>query len=143
LSKKALVDSDKILGLVDQLRVAVPQDIAEAEEVLRKREDLLNQSLGEARRIRASAETEYRGRLDENELIQEAKKQAAELIEEAQQKAQHILNLTDRDAEGRRVSADQYAQDVLYRLEQEVAGLLTTVRHGISSLEGPKSAATL
>ena len=143
MSKKALVDSDKILGLVDQLRVAVPQDIAEAEEVLRKREDLLNQSLGEARRIRASAETEYRGRLDENELIQEAKKQAAELIEEAQQKAQHILNLTDRDAEGRRVSADQYAQDVLYRLEQEVAGLLTTVRHGISSLEGPKSAATL
>ena len=143
MSKKALVDSDKILGLVDQLRVAVPQDIAEAEEVLRKREDLLNQSLGEARRIRASAETEYRGRLDENELIQEAKKQAAELIEEAEQKAQHILSLTDRDAEGRRVSADQYAQDVLYRLEQEVAGLLTTVRHGISSLEGPKSAAAL
>ena len=63
--------------------------------MLRKREELLNQSLGEARRIRASAENEYRSRVEESELVKEAQKQAAIIVEEAQQKAQRILDLTD------------------------------------------------
>ena len=109
--------------------------------MLRKREELLNQSLGEARRIRASAENEYRSRVEESELVKEAQKQAAIIVEEAQQKAQRILDLTDDDASSRRALADQYAQEVLYKLEQEVAGLLTTVRHGIEALEARQSAA--
>jgi len=141
MSRKALVDPDVILELVDQLRVAIPQDITEAEEVLRKREALLNHSLEEARRIRASAETEYRSRVDESELVKEAEKQAAQIVEEAQQKAQHILDMADDDAANRRSSADQYAQEVLYQLEQEVAGLLTTVRRGIEVLDARQSAA--
>jgi len=141
MSRKALVDPDVILELVDQLRVAIPQDITEAEEVLRKREALLNHSLEEARRIRASAETEYRSRVDESELVKEAEKQAAQIVEEAQQKAQHILDMADDDAANRRSSADQYAQEVLYQLEQEVTGLLATVRRGIEVLETRHSAA--
>ena len=134
------VDAEKLLELVDQLRVAVPQDVSEAEEVLRKREELLNQSLGEARRIRASAEDEFRSRIDDNELIQEAKKQSEKLVEEAQGKAQRILDTADSDANTRRSSADQYSQEVLYKLEQEVAGLLGTVRNGIEVLESRQSA---
>ena len=134
------VDAEKLLELVDQLRVAVPQDVSEAEEVLRKREDLLNQSLGEARRIRASAENEFRSRIDDNELLQEAKKQGEKLVEEAQGKAQRILDTADSDATTRRSSADQYSQEVLYKLEQEVAGLLGTVRNGIEVLESRQSA---
>ena len=72
MSKRRLVDPDHLMELVDQIRVAIPQDVTEAEEILRKREDLLNQSLGEARRIRASAETEYRSRVDESELVKES-----------------------------------------------------------------------
>ena len=134
------VDAEKLLELVDQLRVAVPQDVSEAEEVLRKREELLNQSLGEARRIRASAEDEFRSRIDDNELIQEAKKQSEKLVEEAQGKVQRILDTADSDANTRRSSADQYSQEVLYKLEQEVAGLLGTVRNGIEVLESRQSA---
>ena len=134
------VDAEKLLELVDQLRVAVPQDVSEAEEVLRKREDLLNQSLGEARRIRASAENEFRSRIDDNELIHEAQKQSEKLVEEAQEKAQRILDTADSDANTRRSSADQYSQEVLYKLEQEVAGLLGTVRNGIEVLESRQSA---
>lgn len=140
MGRKMFVDAEKLLELVDQLRVAVPQDVSEAEEVLRKREDLLNQSLGEARRIRASAENEFRSRIDDNELIHEAQKQSEKLVEEAQEKAQRILDTADSDANTRRSSADQYSQEVLYKLEQEVAGLLGTVRNGIEVLESRQSA---
>ena len=107
--------------------------------MLKKREELLNQSLAEARRMRASAENEYRSRVDESELVKEATKQAEKIVEEAQQKAQHVLDLADNDARSRRDMADQYAQEVLYKLEQEIAGVLTTVRHGIDALEPRQS----
>ena len=141
MSRKLLIDPDQLMELVDQLRVTVPKDVAEADEVLRKREELLNQSLSEARRIRASAETEFRDRVDENELVQGAEKQAEQLIEEAQQKAQHILDMADNDAASRRLSADEYAQEALYKLEQDVAGILSTVRNGIELLDSRQNTA--
>lgn len=135
LGKRALIDPDKLLELVDQLRIAVPRDTAEAQEILKKREDLLNQSLGEARRIRTSAETEYRSRLDDHEVVKEAKKQAERVLDEAQHKAQRVLDMVDVDVSNRRAEADRYAQEILYKLEQEVNKTLGTVRNGIEALE--------
>ena len=117
------------------MRVAVPKDIMEAEEVLQRRDDILSQSLVEARRIRATAESEYRSRIDESELVKKAEEEGARVVEEAQQKAQRILDIADSDAKTRRASSDQYAQDVLYQLEQQVAGILSTVRRGIDALD--------
>ena len=135
MSRKLFVDSETLMEIVDQLRVAVPQNVAEAEEVIRKREDLLNQSLGEARRIRASAENEFRSRMDDTELVKEAQKEARKIREEAEMKAQRMLEMAESEAASRRNSADHYAQDQLYRLEEKVASLLSTVRNGIGVLE--------
>ncbi len=135
MSRKLLIDSETLMELVDQLRVSVPQGIAEADEVIRKREDLLNQSLGEARRIRASAENEFRSRMDDTELLKEAQKEAHKIRQEAEMKAQRMLEMAESEAASRRDSADQYAQDQLHRLEEKVASLLSTVRNGIGVLE--------
>ena len=136
------MDPDKLNELVDQMRVTVPREIKEAEELLERREDLLGQSLVEARRIRASAESEFRSRVNETELVKEAREQSAKIMEEAQQKVQRILDMADADAKSRRASADQYAQDVLYQLEQKIANILSTVRRGIDALDVEQKAAT-
>ena len=135
MSKKLAIDSETLLELVDQLRVSIPQDISAADEVLRKREELLNQSLGEAKRIRTSAETELRSRIGEAELVKEAEKEAQAIAEEAEEKAQQILDVAETQAATKRTSADRYAQEQLYKLEEEVNRLLGTVRNGIEVLE--------
>lgn len=135
MSRRTLVDPDQVLRLVDQLRVAVPEDLAKASEVLRKREDLLNQGLEEARRIRASAETEFRSRLDETALVKESQKHADQIINEANEKAQRIIESAQAEADKRRSAADAYSQEVLYQLEQDVASVLTTIRRGIETLD--------
>ena len=135
MSKKLAIDSEALVELVDQLRVSIPQDISEADEVLRKREELLNQSLGEAKRIRASAESELRSRIGETELVKEAEKEAQSIEEEAEGKAQQILDAAETQAATKRTSADRYAQEQLYKLEEEVNRLLSTVRNGIEVLE--------
>ena len=123
------------------MRVTLPKEIKEAEELLVNREDLLGQSLVEARRIRASAESEFRSRMDKTELVKEAQEQAAKIMEEGQQKAQRILDMADADSKTRRASADQYAQNVLYQLEQQIASILSTVRRGIDTLDVAQKAA--
>ena len=141
-ARRRLVNLEKLEELVDQMRVAVPKDIIEAEEVLQRREDILSQALVEARRIRATAESDYRSRIDESELVKQAEEQAAKTVEEAQQKAQRVLDMADADAKTRRASSDQYAQDVLYQLEQQIANILSTVRRGIDTLDVEQKAAT-
>ena len=44
LTKKNLVDAPEALLLIDQLRMAVPEDVSRATEVLARKDDILNQS---------------------------------------------------------------------------------------------------
>jgi cell division septum initiation protein DivIVA len=140
MSKKALVDPGQLMKLVDQLRTAIPQDFSRAQEVLRKREDLLSQGLDEARRIRASAETELRSRVDDTNVLKEAQKRSDQTVADAQQKANRILEVAETEGKRRTEAADQYSQEVLYQLEQDVASVLTTIRHGIEVLDARQGA---
>lgn len=135
VSKRRLVDLAKLAELVDQMRLVIPKDIKEAEEVLLKREDLLNQALVEARRIRTSAESEFRSRVEDSELVKEAQEQVARILEDAEEKSKNLLGTARAQGKVQRASSDQYSQDVLYKLEQHVSDILSTVRHGIDALD--------
>lgn len=128
------MDSKKIMELVDQMRLAVPQDVKSAQEILLKKDSIINQAHAEARRIKASAEEEFRARLDQNELVKAARRRSDEMVEEAQRKAHRIMEQAESDARTRRTEADAYALQTLRRLEKELTTLLTTVRRGLEVL---------
>ena len=46
-----------------------------------------------------------------------------------------IIEAAHVQGKGQRASSDQYSQDVLYKLEQHVSDILSTVRHGIDALD--------
>ena len=98
LTKKNLVDAPEALLLIDQLRMAVPEDVSRATEVLARKDDILNQSLDEARKIRSSAESEFRNKIEDSELTKEAEKEGERIIQEAQQKVQRIVETADKKA---------------------------------------------
>ena len=117
----------KILG--DAFLEAIRQAL------LQMRENVINQALLEAKRIRSTAEEEVRDRVTESEITKAARKQSEETIEEAQRKAQRILDETDTQANARRAGADQYAQATLLKLEQELAKVIDTVHNGIEVMD--------
>ena len=135
---RILIERDKLTGLVDQIRSAVPEDIQEAQDLLLMRENLINQALLEARHIRNAAEDEAKSRVSESEITKEAEKRSEEIIEEAQRRAQRVLDETDIQATTRRAGADKYTQDTLLKLEEELSQILTTIRHGIEATEVEK-----
>ena len=135
IARRRLIDSERLLQLVDQMRIALPRDIQETQETLEKRDSLLNEAMAEAKRIKTAAEAEARALLEEQILVKEAHHRAEEIAEESRRRAQLVFDQTDTEANVRRTEADGYAQDVMYKLEQEVATILATIRRGIEALE--------
>jgi len=148
-TRKVLMDLDRVMELVDQMRLGIPKDILEAETILEKREAVINQALLDARRIKASAEEESRTKVDDNEIVRQAEAQAEEslaeakrrstaLVQDAQRKAHETVQEANSFGETRITEANRYTLEALYNLEEHLSSVLNTVRRGLDSLEEQK-----
>ena len=72
VSGSILIDKKKAMELVDQMRLAIPQEVRAAEEVLSHKDHIVNQAQVDARRTKAKAEDEFRQKLDQSELVAKA-----------------------------------------------------------------------
>ena len=141
ITGRAMIDPERLLELIDQMRLAIPRNIQEAQEVLDRREQIINQTMLDARRIRATAEADSRHLVEESELVKSAKKRCEELMADAEQKAQRLLQAAETEARNRRAGADQYCQDVLEKLESEVQKVMDTISAGKRVLGAMSAAA--
>ena len=136
-----LLDKDKVLELVDQLRLSIPQEVKSAEEVLTQKDEIINNALMEARRARSRAEDEFREKLGNNEL----RKKAEDMLHEAERRANRLVEQAEAECAAKRTEADAYALRSLRAFEQELTSLNASVRKGIDLLAGSAlvTAATL
>ena len=133
-TRSRLVDSEKIMELVEQLRLSIPQDMRAAQEVIDKKDSILNQAQIEARRVRTEAEEEFAARLDQNELVIAARRQAEQIVDDAQQKADRLTEQAAAQSRNSRAEADAYIVQALRNLEHEMTSVLATVRNGLDSI---------
>ncbi len=129
-----LVDAEKVMELVEQLRLAIPQDIRSAQEIIDKKDAILNQTQIDARRIRNQAEEEFRIRLDQNDLLVAARRKSDELIEESERKANRMTEQAEAESRNSRAEVDTYVVQALRNLEREMNTVLATVRNGLDTL---------
>lgn len=129
------MDKAKIQELVDQLRLAIPEDVKAAQEILHQRDTLFTQAQVEARHIKVEAEEQFRTKVNESELVKAARRRADDVISDAQRKAGRLLEQADAEAKARRNEADAYAAEVLRSLDKQLTSLLATVRRGLEALQ--------
>jgi hypothetical protein len=130
LSAFIVVNEEKIYSLLDQMRVAVPEEIKRANRVEAEKDRILAQAKEEAERIRELA------RLEAGELV---KRDA--IVNAAQNRAEHIVERARRDSEALRQDADVYITDVLNRLEEDLMRTLKVVQNGLQKLRTDQQAA--
>ncbi|MDA1035309.1 MAG: hypothetical protein O3B65_00335 [Chloroflexi bacterium] len=130
ITGRAMIDADKLVELIDQMRLAVPRNVQEASEVLDRREQIINQTMLDARRVRASAETEARTLVDESELTRSAKKRSDEIVKEGEERVGRLLQAAEVQARKKMAGVDQYAQDSLAQLEEQLLNVLNAVHAG-------------
>ena len=136
VSGNILIDRKKAMELVDQLRLAIPQEVRSAEEVLSQKDQIINQAQVDARRTKSKAEEDYRDRLDQSELMAVAEHRAEETIKDAEHRASQMLMRSEDEARNKRTDADAYALRSLRNLEKELSALTGSVRKGIDVLAG-------
>ena len=134
MSGNVLLDKNKVMELLDQLRLAIPQEILASDEVLNEKDHILNQALLDARRTKSQAEDEYRERLDHHGISLMAEKRAEEMMRQAEERAERIGRQSESQARSRRSEADAYALQSLRTLERELSALTGSVRKGIDLL---------
>ena len=117
-TKARMVEEDKLLKLVEQLRLAIPQDMRAAQEVIEKKDSILAQAQIEARKIRNEAEDDYAAKLDQNELLLTARRQSDDLLAEAEQKASRMVDHAEIESRRTRADSDAYVIESLKNLER-------------------------
>lgn len=124
LTHSVIVDEDRMLDLIDQMRVAIPEEIKKAQQIIAQRDRIMAQAKEEANRTIALAREKADKQLEDNEIIQSARLRGEEIIEQAHEEAA----ITQREA-------DKYILDTLTNLEMHMDRLLSQVRNGITTLQ--------
>ncbi len=131
LTHSVIVDEDRMLDLIDQMRVAVPEEIKKAQQVITQRDRILAQAKEEANRTIALAREKADKQLEDNEIIQAARVRADEIIDEAHKEAANTQH-----------EADKYIMETLTNLELHLDRLLAQVRNGVKALQKEELAST-
>ena len=134
VSGNVLIDRKKIMELVDQLRLTIPEEVRAAEDLLSRKDQILNIAQNDARRTKSVAEDELRDRLRQSEVVTQAETKAADTIREAEERITRMLQQSEAEASSRRTEADAYALRSLRSMELELNKLVGSVRKGIQVL---------
>lgn len=124
-----MVDQNAALGLIDELRVAVPEEVRAAKRINSEGERIIEKAQEEAERIVARAQEQAAFLIDERGLTQAADAESRRIVEEAHE-----------DAERVRAGADEYAVSVLAGLEGDVRKTLASIQKGIAMLDDRRAA---
>lgn len=119
-----IVDEDRMLELIDQMRIAIPEEVKKAQQVVAQRDRVMAQAQEEANRTLTLAR-EKADQLVQKDLI----------IQEAQRRAEQIVSQARADAEGTRADADNYVIDTLMQLQDQIAKLSNQVSNGIRMVQ--------
>jgi len=125
-SKYTLVDEERALELIDQMRISIPEEIEKAARVLAQRDRVLAQANEEAARILQAAREQGSQLIDQESMVQAARSRSDHVLEQAKKEAANIT-----------AEADGYVMDVLAKLEQSLLKNLNIVRNGINEVKHP------
>lgn len=109
-SEKCILERDKALDLLDDIKAQLPVELAEARKLLAARADYIASAKREAELIRKQAEEQARQIVAEDGLVAQARQKSNEMIQTAEERSREL-----------RRAANDYCEDALRRTEEAVA----------------------
>ncbi|MGQ9548617.1 MAG: hypothetical protein ACUVSY_08245 [Roseiflexus sp.] len=111
-SGRLLIDEDRVLDIIDRMRVAIPEELRQARRIISEQERLIQEAQERVQQV-----------LHEQGLLEAIEAERARLLEQA-----------EREARAVRAGADEYARQVLEELEQRLLKVITSVQNGLQEL---------
>jgi regulator of protease activity HflC (stomatin/prohibitin superfamily) len=119
-----IVDEDKMLELIDQMRIAIPEEVKKAQQVVAQRDRVMAQAQEEANRTLQIARDKADGLVQKDMVAQEAQRRADQILSQARAEAEEV-----------RADADNYVLDTLLQLQEQIEKLGNQVNNGIRVMQ--------
>ncbi|MGX1679637.1 ATP synthase F0 subunit B [Streptomyces althioticus] len=125
MSASCVVNRAELLAMLDEVRAALPDSLAQAEELIGGREQMVEQARQEAERIISEAHAQRGSLVAETEIARRSQAEADRILAEARQEAEEI-----------RAEADDYVDSKLANFEVVLTKTLGSVGRGREKLLG-------
>lgn len=123
-SDNCMVDREEMLLLLSMIREGLPSELKQARWLLQQNKQLIAEARKEAENIMRETESRMARMVDEHEITQQARQQAAEILENAEQNSRQI-----------RSGAMDYAKNILGTVEEDLTEMLITLQRNKKSLK--------
>ncbi|MBX6342209.1 MAG: ATPase [Thermomicrobiaceae bacterium] len=118
LSSRVMVEEEEILALIDQLRLAVPNEIKLARKVVQERHRVITEAQAEADKILAVAKERAEYLMNDQGLVNEAKARSEEILRQAKENAKRSMGELDNYALQMLTQLEHLLQQQLEQIQQ-------------------------
>ncbi|GAA2226862.1 ATP synthase F0 subunit B [Streptomyces indiaensis] len=125
MSASCVVNRAELLAMLEEVRAALPDSLAQAQELIGGREQMVEQARQEAQQIIESAHAERGSLISGTEVARRSQAEADRILAEARQEAEEI-----------RAEADEYVDSKLANFEVVLTKTLGSVGRGREKLLG-------
>jgi len=158
LTRRTLVDEEQLLDQLDLIRLNLPSAFQESDIIVRHKDEILQEAEEYAQEIIAVAEQRAARILNEMGLIQQAKSEADQLRQQVQhecdtlqqqtlseieqiryrlqQELEEMRSRTMAECEEIQNGADDYADNILGSIEQQLNEMMRVIRNGRQQVQG-------
>ena len=130
-SDKCVIERDRALDLIDDIRAQFPVELAEAKKLLAARVEYIASAKREADLIRQQAEEQAKQMLAENEVLNQARQMSNDMMKQAEERSRELKR-----------SANEYCEDALRRTEEAVAEAYDEIKKSRIRFRAAAGAAT-
>ena len=114
---KCTIVRDEALDLLDELRGQLPLELKKAQDLIRARDEYVENAKREAEKIRRQAEVDAKTIVGESEITRAAREKAYDMLRKADERARDIVGVTN-----------EYTEDALRRTEEAIQLALEEIR---------------
>ena len=116
-AEKCVIERDKALDILDEIKTQFPTELAEAKRLLDARAEFVSNAKREAEHIKKAAEEKARQLVEEQEVVRIARAKSNDMMSTAQSSTTEL----------RRV-ANEYVDDTMKKTEEALAAALEDIR---------------
>ncbi|NMA02888.1 MAG: ATPase [Clostridia bacterium] len=124
MTNKVIISEDILFKYIDKLRADLPEDIRQAQWIKKERQRILSDAEEEAQKIIQEAQKKVADLVDQTEVYKMAEKKGAELLQTSQAQSEEIIQ-----------GAFDYADEIMFRLEEQLEKNLTLIKKGREELK--------
>ncbi len=125
LTDQVRIDREEIYEILDQMRSTIPEEVKQARWIVKERQEMLAEAKREADRIVGESQERAALEASEQEVVKRAEREAAQILEDARIREREV-----------RLGAEDYADEVLGTLEDNLGKFLAAVQRGRERLQG-------